>query len=257
LLTELDEYPPISLETVASYQGITNVSSTALPNAGCLLTNPSTGRSEIRLRAGDPLSRRRFTGFHEVAHTFMPGYQLRIQWRCDPPTTDQAQADVEALCDVAAGEMLLPKRFVSADLVDASFGIRTVINLADRYEASLEASAHSFVTLWPEDCLLIVAEVANKPSEAGNPTAPAKLRVSYAWRRGDWPFIRRHKSFSGDDPLQRALAGEIVDETTTVDEVSATRLNDLHVSARLCPYTDARGTRHDRVLAFYRRRRPH
>lgn len=255
LLVELDEQPPISLETVAAYQGISGISYAALPNGGCLITNPKTGRSEIRLRSGDHPCRQRFSGFHEVTHTFMPGYQLRIQWRCNPPVTDQAEATVEALCDVGAGELLMPARFVVPNLAQASFGMGTVLELADRYEASLQAAAHRFVSLWAEDTLLIVAEVANKPSEAGDPTAQSRLRVSYAWRRGDWPFIRRHKSFADDNPLQRALAGELIDETAGLDGVSAEPLEGLQLSARYCPYTDLHGRRHDRVLALYRRRR--
>src|SRR4051794_35106268 len=53
LIAELDAQPPISLSMVASYQGIAAVTAGPLPNAGCLLTDPSTGRVEIRLRHTD------------------------------------------------------------------------------------------------------------------------------------------------------------------------------------------------------------
>lgn len=252
LLLELAERPPISLDTVAAYQGISEIAYAPLPNAGCLVTEP-TGRSKICLRLGDHPRRQRFSGFHEVIHTFMPGYQLQIQWRCDPPVLDQSEASTEALCDHGAGEMLLPSRFVLPDLEAASFGMATVVTLADTYEASLQAAAHRFVSLWPEDSLLIVAEIGNKPREANDPSAAPKLRVKYGWRRGDWPFIRPHKSFDDGDPAQRALAGELVDERTALEGVSGERLPDVQVSARLCPYTDQRGMRRDRVLALYRR----
>ena len=255
LLVELEERPPISLDTVAGWQGISEIRYSPLPTGGCLVTDPTTARSEIRLRQRDHPLRQRFSGFHEVTHTFMPGYQLRIQWRCDPSPHRQSQADVEGLCDHGAAELILPRRFVTADLAEASFGMTTVVDLSDRYEASLQASAHRFVGLWPEDTLLIVAERANKPSEGNDPTAPAKLRVGYAWRRGDWPFIKPHKSFADDDPLQRALAGEVIDEDASLREVADRELEDLHVSAQLCPYTDAQGRRHERVLALYRKRR--
>lgn len=253
LIKELEERPPVSLDVVAGYQGISDISYGPLPNGGCLITDGQSGRSRICLRASDHPRRQRFSGFHEVAHTFMPGYQLQIRWRCDPPRTNQASNDLEALCDHGAAELLLPKRFVQQTLAAADFGLSTVVDMADTYEASLEAAAHRFVALWPEDTLLIVAEVSNKPAEVSDPGAPPKLRVRYAWRRGAWPYIRRHKSFAEDDALQRTLEGEAVDERGSLRVVSAQIVEDLDVSARLCPYHDSEGRRHDRVLALYRR----
>jgi hypothetical protein len=81
---------------------------------------------------------------------------------------------------------IMPRRLVRANLAEADFGMQTVIDVADTYEASLQASAHRIVDLWPEDVMFLVAEVQNKPSERDDPDAPAKLRVSYAWSRGAW-----------------------------------------------------------------------
>lgn len=206
------------------------------------------------MRNSDHPRRQRFSGFHEVAHTFMPGYQLQMQVRCDPPYTDAAEVDLETLCDVGASELLLPRRMVVADLTRADFGIQTMMNVADVYEASLQASGHRVVDLWPEDAMFLVAEVQNKPREHDDPTAPAKLRVSYAWRGGRWPYIRRFKSINPGDPLERALQGELVDELTTLTGISAHDVERVHISARYCPYTSTTGERRARVLALYRQR---
>jgi hypothetical protein len=206
---------------------------------------------EIRLRRSDHPRRQRFSGFHEISHTFMPGYRLAVQWRCEPSPARLAKPTVEVLCDVGASELLLPRRLVAADLRAAEFGLQTVCDLSEVYDASLQASAHRLVDLWPEDVLLVVAEVANKPSDVHD-AAPC-LRVKYSATSGDWPFVRTHKSIADDEPVGRALAGELVDEPTALRGICAGEVEGLHVSARLCPYTDTQGERHDRVLALYRR----
>lgn len=253
IVTELDVQAPVKLEMVASYQGIGAVVRCSLPNAGCLVTDPDSGTMEIRLRASDHPRRQRFSGFHEVTHTFMPGYQLQMQWRCDPPLTDPGKLDLEALCDLGAGELLLPRRLLLPDLERADFGMQTLCDVSDAYQASLQATGHRIVDLWPEDAMFLVAEVQNKPSERSTPTAAPQLRVSYAWRGGRWPFIRRFKSVKPGDPLARALEGELVDEMATLTAISAHDVEGVHVSARLCPFVDAKGRQHQRILALYRR----
>ncbi len=253
MLVDLDARPPIPLPLVASYQGIGAIVRCHLPNAGCLLTSPETGKLEIRLRASDHPRRQRFSGFHEVAHTFMPGYQLRMQMRCDPPLLDRSKLDLEALCDVGASELILPERFVRPDLCGDEFGMQSLANIAENYDASLQATGHRVVDLWPEEAMFLVAEVQHKPRDGTDPAVPPKLRVSYAWRRGVWPFVPRFKSIDPTDPLSRALNGELVDERTTLRGFTKHEVEGVHVSARLCPFVDVRGVSHARVLALYRR----
>ncbi len=253
ILVQLDARAPVSLAMVASFQDVRSIVRCPLPNAACLITDPESGVSEIRLRATDSPRRQRFSGFHEIAHTFMPGYQLQMQMRCDPPVTDRVAESLETLCDIGASELLLPRRLVRENLAEADFGMQTVIDVADTYDASLQASAHRIVDLWPEDAMFLVAEVQNKPSERGDPDASAKLRVSYAWSNGAWPFIRRFKSIDPGDPLERAQRGELVDELTKLSGVTAHEVDGVQVSARYAPYFDAGGKLHARVLALYRR----
>lgn len=201
----------------------------------------------------------RFTGVwsRNLTHTFMPGYRLVTQWRCNPATREDESVDTEALCDIGAAELLLPTDPVRDNLDHADFGLGTVEYLADRYDASLESAAQRFVDLWPEDVLLVALEVARKSSERGDPAAEPKLRVRYGSRRGDWPFIRRHKSVVDGDPLLRALQGEQIDERAELAGISSASVEALDLSARLCPYVDSEGVVHDRVLALYRRPKRH
>jgi len=253
ILVELDARPPISLAMVASYQDVRSIVRCPLPNAACLITDPTTGATQIRLRASDGHRRQRFSGFHEIAHTFMPGYQLQMQMRCDPPARDREAESLETLCDVGASELLLPRHLVSPNLAEADFGLSALTATADIYDASLQATGHRIVDLWPEDAMFLVAEVQNKPSERDDINAPARLRVSYAWARGSWPFVRRFKSIDQGDPLDRARHGELVDEITRLTGITADDVDNVHVSARYCPYITPDRELRPRVLALYRR----
>jgi hypothetical protein len=253
LIEELDAKPPISLEMIASWQGVEKIEVADIPWAGCLINDG--GRVLMKLRSGDSRRRRRFTGFHEIGHTFCPGFRLEPQYRCSPGIVP-ARTTIEGLCDVAASELLFPKRLVAADLERLPFGLDAVDDIADRYEGSIEAAAHRFVNLWPEDVLFVVLEPGLRREELDDPHAEVKLRVRSAHGRGNWPFIPQNKSASAEGPLGRALTGELVDERSALEGICSP-LADVDVSARLTPYRRGR-ERVDRVLALYQRpsRRP-
>lgn len=248
LIDELAATPPIDLEMVASWQGVAKIQVAQIPWAGCLINDG--GEIVMKLRSSDTSRRRRFTGFHEVGHTFCPGFRLEPQYRCTPNVVP-ARPNIEGLCDVVASELLFPRRLVEADIAAAEFGLDTVEQLAERYDGSCEAAAHRFVNLWPEDTLLLVLEPGFRKSERDDPEAAPKLRVRSAHARGSWPYIPRNKSVSEQSPLSRALLGELVDEHTVLDDLCTT-VEGVDVSARLMPFRRD-GEVVDRVLALYRR----
>jgi len=245
MIDELDARPPIDLEMVASWQGIEKVDIADIPWAGCLINDG--GRILMRLRRGDSRRRRRFTGFHEVGHTFCPGFRLEPQFRCNPPTP--RQSPIEVLCDVVAGELLYPRRLVERDLAAADFGIETVVALAESYDGSFESAGHRFVSLWPEDTLLLVLEPGIRREEEGTHADP-KLRVRSVHANGKWPYIPRNKSVEAAHPLGRALSGELVDERGQLDGLCPSG-PEVDISARLIPYARD-GERVNRVLALFR-----
>lgn len=248
VIAELDAQPPIDLEMVASWQGVNKIEVADISWAGCLINDG--GRILMQLRRGDSRRRRRFTGFHEIGHTFCPGFRLEPQFRCNPPTS--AQSPIEGLCDVAGSELLYPRRLVERNLVAAEFGIETVVALADAYDGSLESAGHRFVSLWPEDTLMLVLEPGIRREEEGTDAEP-KLRVRSVHPKGDWPYIPRNKSVDREHPLGRALCGELVDEHVRLDGLCSSG-PEVDVSARLIPYVRD-GEQVNRVLALYRRPR--
>jgi hypothetical protein len=248
-LDELDMQPPISHEIIASMRDIIKIEEDAIPWAGCLVPGPAG--LQMTLRVGDCHGKKRFTAFHEVKHTFLPGFSIFTQYRCDPATpldvSRVRDPDLEALCDIGAAELLFPRAAFHADLAGNARTMQLVEDLADRYDASLEATARHVVLLHPEPTMLIALEPACKPSE---PYAEPALRVQWAHPNGRWPFVPKHKSVPDDSPFGRALQGEPVDEVTSLATLISPAAERVRVSAGLYPYTDDRGEQHMRVLAL-------
>lgn len=248
-LDELAMEPPVSHEIIASMRDIVRIEETGLPWAGCLVRDGD--RFVIKLRVSDTRGRKRFTAFHEVKHTYMPGFALTPQHRCDPATPpDMAGArdtGLEGLCDLGAVELLLPRRNFLNDL-DGNIPTLTLASqLAERYDASLEATARRIVTLRPAPTLFVALE----PScTASAPYEEPKLRVKRAYSNRGWPFIPRNKSVPWGSILTSPLSGEAVDEVSTLTGLTATPIGPVHISADLYPYTDDQGDQHMRVLAL-------
>lgn len=248
---ELALKPPIDLDIVASYFGVSRVLVEDLPWAGCLLVND--GVIEIRLRQSDGRARRRFSGFHEVTHTFMPGYRLVPQYRCDPHPSRQGRDEIEVLCDAGASELLLPRTYFAADLKAGEFGIDLLEELADSYDASLEATAHRIVDFWPEDVAFFSLELRKKPRD--RPGAAPALRVNTMRGNRAFPWVPRHKSVNLGS-LAYVVEGEIIDERLASIELLGRHLGPGHLVAKPYPFIDQEGNMRQRVLALLRRTRP-
>ncbi|HXF00093.1 MAG TPA: ImmA/IrrE family metallo-endopeptidase [Solirubrobacterales bacterium] len=252
LIAELDEHPPISLEVVASYRDITEIEVVALPQSGSL--SPAGKHMVMRLSASDSPRRRRFTGFHEVGHTFQGGYREQTLFRCNPVAAGRPSMDPEALADVAAAELLLPRREFKPMTLAAPFAISTVIGLADHFDASVHSTAYRFSTFWPEPTMVVALEPGKRRGDQHDPTVDPRLRVVSAWGSGSWSagYVPTNKSATDGGALNRALAGEDVLVTAGLEELGLRASpGRVQVSAKKFTYRrgpDMRG----RVLAIFR-----
>lgn len=190
--------PPVPLKVVAGLCGINTIEQVpGLDVPGCLVKEDDEW--VIKLRAEDSNGRQNFTGFHEAGHTFHPGYELKSHQRCHPLTSTDS-ASIEALCDVAALEFLLPHRHFIGSLKTASFDLDSVDQLASVYGASREATARRLATLWPEPAFVLRLEICNKLNEP--PDAPPRIRATTGLRKSaHWDAIFRLKSVDVTDPL--------------------------------------------------------
>lgn len=248
-INELGMEPPISHEVAASLRGVIKVEEAPIPWAGCLVTGH--GGFMITLRSSDCWPRKRFTAFHEIKHTFLPGFGTAVQYRCDPATpveaTQARDRNLEELCDIGAAELLLPRTAFSDDLVGNAATLDLVEKLAARYDASLEATARRLVSLRQEPTMLISLEPGRKPSA---PAAEPVLRVKWVRASARWPYVPRYKSVPASSIFGRTLQGEPAEEIASLGILASETDSPVHVSARLYPYADDRGEQHMRVLAL-------
>ncbi len=226
LLDDADMAPPVDMLVLASMRGISRVTAVEQPWAGVLV--PIDGKLVVHVRDGDGLGRQRFTVGHEIGHTLDPVFTPTRHYRCNPAT---AKTRLEALSDVVASELLLPARHFAPDLGTAGLTTEGVEWLADRYVASLEATALRAVDLWPQPALLLVLTERQKPTEIGTAAEP-KLRLQYGHHSGAWPYLLRHKSVDADSPFARAHAGEAIDEVCELGSLSTSAVGPVRVSAR-------------------------
>jgi IrrE N-terminal-like domain len=236
LLDEGAVKPPVDVELLASLRGIVDVAAVNQPWAGMLATR--NGRFLVSVRADDSYERQRFTILHEAIHTYCPGF-LEAQFRCNP---NESEGRVEALCDHGASELLLPRRFFGPELTDLGLTIDTLIELAPRYVASVEATGIRAVDLWQGPASLLVFRNRHKPSDAGTEDAEPKLRLDWSHTSGRWPYLRRYKSVSDGSPFADAMLGEVVERVSNLAELTGDADRLYQVSAR------AMGR--DRVLAL-------
>jgi hypothetical protein len=246
LIAMWDLQPPTSLDVVAGLQGITRIDRAPLPFAACLV--PEASGVVIKLRNTDSRARQNFSGFHEVGHTFMPGFELRVQTRCDPGNT-QIRDDVEVLCDIAASEFLLPRRHLVPDLRDAELTFAAIQEIAARYDASLEATSLRATALWPTPAMFLNLEVRTKPRD--KPGARPCLRVNaFVPRTAAWPAIPRHKSLSPNDALQEVLSNDSFSGRSCLEGLTSGD-RQYWVEAAYFPWVDPVGGRlRQRVLAM-------
>ncbi len=231
ILLAADAEPPVKVEVIASLRGIARVESRDQPWAGMLAPSPSGSGLLVTVRASDGYERQRFTICHEAGHTLFPGFYEERQFRCNGSKTR-----LEQLCDCAACELLLPRRFFVPDLGQISFGWQSVEDLANRYEASIEATSNRLIDLWAgEPALFMVLRERHKPSEQGREdTAEPLLRLDYCHgsEGAAWPYSLTHKSASEDSPLNAAFRGEDVAAIGNVDDFFVSPIGPVEIHAR-------------------------
>lgn len=87
------------------------------------------------------LKRRNFSACHEMGHLLMPNYSpTRGAIRDLDTMRFNPQDEEEFLCDVAAAEILLPRRVFKARLNHEGTSVQSVFSLSREFGASLEAT---------------------------------------------------------------------------------------------------------------------
>lgn len=175
--------PPVDLWRLAALQGIGDVRWEDLGEIDGSLV-PTDGGLAVELNRSSPVTRARFTLAHEIAHTFLRNHPRESQFRqrptkaCSGLSPDRTLE--EQLCDFAAGELLMPRRLFRQAARPYAHPLDDIPALANKFVASLEATAIRYSRLFPATLL------------------------AYWVRRGDalvaksvqapWPYVRALKS---------------------------------------------------------------
>ncbi len=152
------------------------------------------GKYYICINSKDLEERQRFTVCHEIAHIVL---DLPSDHQTMPSWSYAKKSREEIFCDVFAAELLLPHRLFKPIADKEQIGFSTVVDLADRFEASLTATGSRFATVVSAPCAFVLSE----KGRVRYTSRSLSLRGANAWVE---PRLRLpHGSVS-----ERARAGE-------------------------------------------------
>jgi len=256
LLAEADPGVPTDLDVLASFQNVLRIEERFLDHDANLRWDGSHYLIEVHF--GSSPGRQRFSICHELAHTLFPGATERDFLAEYNIGRSAAGPTEEHLCDIGAAELLMPTDAFSQAL-SAVPNMTDVCDLADAFQASVEAAARRALHLSGLSGAVVVLEPKLKPTEA-RAIAQARLQPQFPGMRDQTPapklrvryadctsglFIPAHKSVSDDCPLAQSLELQSVDYTGTTGLLDG----EFRVSARLLPYR-RETTTVDRVIAL-------
>jgi len=166
--------PPFDPEILASLNGI-KVEETLESFDGEGRIFPRREEVIIQVRPGRSTERRRFTICHELAHTVFPDVFKFIRSHGAHGITSTEVKRFEALCDIGAGELLMPFEEFSANLAVRKFCLSCVFQLKDRFHASVEATLRRCMDLTTATAAAVFLSAVVPPSDGS-------LKVRWIWK---------------------------------------------------------------------------
>lgn len=157
---------PLDLDTLLSFLGIAMSDAPPAHSQDAELVPMGSGRVAIRVNQNQPETRRRFSIGHEISHTFFPGYQTKEWCRTDGRYRNRDNPDdlIEMLCDAGAAELLMPTPWFTEDASCVRVA-KDLVQLADRYIASREATLRRFAEMHPRVVAAVFLSWKLKPTE--------------------------------------------------------------------------------------------
>jgi hypothetical protein len=250
--------PPVNLSVVASFRGVRSIQAAEIAVAGRLI--PQGDGYIIEVNRRHSFEKRRFTGAHDICHTF---FKEALASRT--PITDlktgvfDIRQEEEYLCDVGAGHLLLHPNWLIPMAQSREPGLDNLFSLARDCQASVEATALqvAHLSVWP--CSFVFWELGLRKSQrvaqeqlafdhCESLTRPEKrLRVKRVYGPEGAPFIPGNKSVPSESAICRALAERT--RTTAVELVYTGRQAiRARCDSECAPYHLEDGTLQDRVI---------
>ncbi len=149
--------PPFRPEDFQDFFGIKEIAEKDNLSADAMLDACGNGYV-VHVRKGLSRGRRSFSIFHEMAHTYFVKATKRNKPYLTKREVERARvtySEEERLCDIAATELLMPRKAFAAIIQDAKLSWHFIISIAEAYEASLEATVKRIGELYEGSVFLI------------------------------------------------------------------------------------------------------
>lgn len=168
---------------------------------------PRAGRTVIQYRPDQVQERQWFTICHEIAHTCFPDFARFVHhYNADAEEGTASHRRFERLCNVGAGELLMPHEEFQADVVSKKVCLQEICDLGTRYGSSVDAAVRRWLDFTAHPCA--VAFLSDQPFE--NFTAvPGRFRVRWFWPAKTFrSYLRSGTLLPGSACLQSAQLQE-------------------------------------------------
>jgi hypothetical protein len=143
-------FDPIKLAQILNYK--------VLPNESVLDARILTDRESsftIEYNPHQKEARINFSIAHEIGHTLFPDCSQTIRNR--EAEKDIDTWEIEFLCNIAASEILLPYAEFSVEANSVPINLESILNISNKYKASVESVFLRFCEVVDKPCLVILA----------------------------------------------------------------------------------------------------
>ena len=150
----LNENVPVNIEMVAKALGAESVRKANISVAGMLI--PTERSFRISVNKNISQVRQRFSCAHEIAHVIFDP-KIVPSMRQD---TRQKPNALERNCEKLASQLLMPEPTFSRYANDDVFSIRSILNLANAFQTSIQATTIRALEVINEPCIAIVSAMS-------------------------------------------------------------------------------------------------
>lgn len=171
------EGPPFCPKILAGIHGVT-VEETGESFDGEGRIFPRRGRVVIQIKKGGNIERRRFTICHELAHTCFPDVYEFVR-HYGSSIGEEEHKRFENLCDVGAGELLMPHLNFLSDIQSSPLSLAMIESLGRRYTASIDAALKRALDVSEHPCA--AAFLTNRGFKEF-PAVRNRMRIKYFWK---------------------------------------------------------------------------
>jgi hypothetical protein len=189
-------YDPVALATLLNIDIVPNDKVTDAR----ILPQPNF-KFQIQYNPQQVQTRVNFSVAHEIAHTLFSDCANAIRYREEEPTENR---QLERLCNAAAAEIQLPYAIFSHDADQVEPSMKSLIDLAKRYKASLESVFIRYTEVIDRPCAVIIGifESENRIKldyYTSSKTFPTKIPFGFTMPLGSAAFDCSTRGHTSED----------------------------------------------------------